>query len=110
MGETVNLMSADAQRFMDMANFVHYLWSAPLQIIVSIFFLWQELGPAVLAGIAVMVLLIPVNAFLVAKSKNIQVSGGHKILPSWPCNLRPFVVPLTHFKRSPTFPCYTTHL
>ncbi|XP_069720119.1 ATP-binding cassette sub-family C member 2 [Phaenicophaeus curvirostris] len=73
VGETVNLMSADAQRFMDMANFVHQLWSSPLQIIVSILFLWKELGPSVLAGIAVMVLLIPINAFLVAKSKTIQV-------------------------------------
>ncbi|KAK2530524.1 Abcc2 [Columba guinea] len=73
VGETVNLMSADAQRFMDMANFVHQLWSSPLQIILSIFFLWGELGPSVLAGIAVMVLLIPINALLVAKSKNVQV-------------------------------------
>ncbi|KAM6265832.1 ATP-binding cassette sub-family C member 2 [Porphyrio hochstetteri] len=73
VGETVNLMSADAQRFMDMANFVHQLWSSPLQIILSIVFLWLELGPSVLAGIAVMVLLIPINGFLVAKSKTIQV-------------------------------------
>uniref|UniRef100_A0A663MAA0 ATP binding cassette subfamily C member 2 n=1 Tax=Athene cunicularia TaxID=194338 RepID=A0A663MAA0_ATHCN len=73
VGETVNLMSADAQRFMDMANFIHQLWSSPLQIILSIVFLWGELGPSVLAGIAVMVLLIPINAFLVAKSKTIQV-------------------------------------
>uniref|UniRef100_A0A8C6JAL6 Canalicular multispecific organic anion transporter 1 n=1 Tax=Melopsittacus undulatus TaxID=13146 RepID=A0A8C6JAL6_MELUD len=73
VGETVNLMSADAQRFMDMANFVHQLWSSPLQIILSIVFLWGELGPSVLAGLAVMVLLIPINAFLVAKSKTIQV-------------------------------------
>ncbi|XP_065495552.1 ATP-binding cassette sub-family C member 2 isoform X1 [Caloenas nicobarica] len=73
VGETVNLMSADAQRFMDAANFVHQLWSSPLQIILSIFFLWGELGPSVLAGIAVMVLLIPINGFLVAKAKNIQV-------------------------------------
>ncbi|XP_074964156.1 ATP-binding cassette sub-family C member 2 isoform X1 [Phalacrocorax aristotelis] len=73
VGETVNLMSADAQRFMDMANFVHQLWSSPLQIILSIVFLWGELGPSVLAGIAVMVLLIPINAFLVAKAKTIQV-------------------------------------
>ncbi|KFO89441.1 Canalicular multispecific organic anion transporter 1, partial [Buceros rhinoceros silvestris] len=73
VGETVNLMSADAQRFMDMANFLHQLWSSPLQIIVSIVFLWGELGPSVLAGIAVMVLLIPINAFLVAKAKTIQV-------------------------------------
>ncbi|NXX99006.1 MRP2 protein, partial [Centropus bengalensis] len=73
VGETVNLMSADAQRFMDMANFIHQLWSSPLQIILSIVFLWGELGPSVLAGLAVMVLLIPINAFLVAKAKTIQV-------------------------------------
>uniref|UniRef100_A0A8C9LAD4 Uncharacterized protein n=1 Tax=Pavo cristatus TaxID=9049 RepID=A0A8C9LAD4_PAVCR len=73
VGETVNLMSADAQRFMEMANFVHQLWSSPLQIIVSIIFLWGELGPSVLAGLAVMVLLIPINGFLVNKSKDVQV-------------------------------------
>ncbi|XP_058696895.1 ATP-binding cassette sub-family C member 2 [Poecile atricapillus] len=72
VGETVNLMSADAQRFMDLANFIHHLWSSPLQIILSIIFLWGELGPSVLAGIATMVLLLPINAFLVAKAKTIQ--------------------------------------
>ncbi|XP_009877002.1 PREDICTED: canalicular multispecific organic anion transporter 1 [Apaloderma vittatum] len=75
VGETVNLMSADAQRFMDTTNFIHQLWSSPLQIILSIVFLWEELGPSVLAGLAVMVLLIPINAFLVAKAKTIQVKN-----------------------------------
>uniref|UniRef100_A0A674GMM5 ATP binding cassette subfamily C member 2 n=1 Tax=Taeniopygia guttata TaxID=59729 RepID=A0A674GMM5_TAEGU len=72
VGETVNLMSADAQRFMDLANFIHQLWSSPLQIILSIVFLWGELGPSVLAGIATLLLLLPINAFLVAKAKTIQ--------------------------------------
>uniref|UniRef100_A0A8C5JT10 ABC-type glutathione-S-conjugate transporter n=1 Tax=Junco hyemalis TaxID=40217 RepID=A0A8C5JT10_JUNHY len=72
VGETVNLMSADAQRFMDMANFIHQLWSCPLQIILSIVFLWLELGPSVLAGIATLLLLLPINAFLAAKAKTIQ--------------------------------------
>lgn len=76
VGETVNLMSADAQRFMDFANFVHQLWSAPVQIALSILFLWQELGPSVLAGVGVMVLLIPINAVLVAKARAIQVRTG----------------------------------
>lgn len=84
VGETVNLMSADAQRFMDLTNFIHQLWSSPLQIILSIVFLWGELGPSVLAGLATMVLLIPINAFLIAKSKTIQVSGGCNILPGLP--------------------------
>ncbi|KAM8806261.1 ATP-binding cassette sub-family C member 2 [Eudromia elegans] len=75
VGETVNLMSADAQRFMDMANFLHQLWSCPLQIVLSVIFLWMELGPSVLAGIGVMLLLIPINGFLVTKAKGIQVKN-----------------------------------
>uniref|UniRef100_A0A8D0HEU4 Uncharacterized protein n=1 Tax=Sphenodon punctatus TaxID=8508 RepID=A0A8D0HEU4_SPHPU len=75
VGETVNLMSADAQRFMELANFIHQLWSAPLQIVLSIMFLWWELGPSVLAGIGVMVLLIPINAVLATKARAIQMKN-----------------------------------
>ncbi|MEE6486330.1 hypothetical protein FKM82_014574 [Ascaphus truei] len=75
VGETVNLMSADAQRFMDLTNFIHLLWSSPLQIAISIVFLWTELGPSVLAGLAVMVLLIPINAILATKSKKLQMKN-----------------------------------
>uniref|UniRef100_A0A672M5A8 ABC-type glutathione-S-conjugate transporter n=1 Tax=Sinocyclocheilus grahami TaxID=75366 RepID=A0A672M5A8_SINGR len=41
VGEVVNLMSVDAQRFMDLTTFLNMLWSAPLQIILALFFLWQ---------------------------------------------------------------------
>uniref|UniRef100_A0A8D2LBB2 Uncharacterized protein n=1 Tax=Varanus komodoensis TaxID=61221 RepID=A0A8D2LBB2_VARKO len=75
VGETVNLMSVDAQRFMDFVSFVHQLWSAPVQIALAIMFLWWELGPSVLAGIGVMVLLIPVNAALVTKARTIQMKN-----------------------------------
>nr|XP_033799380.1 canalicular multispecific organic anion transporter 1 [Geotrypetes seraphini] len=75
VGETVNLMSADAQRFMDVANFIHLLWSSPLQIVLSIVFLWSELGPSLLAGVAVIVLLIPINAVLATKSKGLQMKN-----------------------------------
>ncbi|XP_039213001.1 canalicular multispecific organic anion transporter 1 isoform X2 [Crotalus tigris] len=79
VGETVNLMSVDAQRFMDFAVYMHQLWSSPLQIIISLVFLWAELGPSVLAGIGVMVLLIPLNGVLVSKSRTIQVKNmNHK--------------------------------
>uniref|UniRef100_A0A673BAN6 ABC-type glutathione-S-conjugate transporter n=1 Tax=Sphaeramia orbicularis TaxID=375764 RepID=A0A673BAN6_9TELE len=65
VGETVNLMSADAQRFNDVTNFIHLLWSCPLQIILSIVFLWLELGPSVLAGLVVMVLMVPINGLII---------------------------------------------
>ncbi|XP_044154092.1 ATP-binding cassette sub-family C member 2-like [Bufo gargarizans] len=75
VGETVNLMSADAQEFMDLTISVHLLWSAPLQIVVSVVFVWAELGPSVLAGLGVMILLIPISAFLATKSKTFQMKN-----------------------------------
>lgn len=41
VGEVVNLMSVDAQRFMDLTTFLNMLWSAPLQIFLALYFLWQ---------------------------------------------------------------------
>ncbi|XP_053366958.1 ATP-binding cassette sub-family C member 3 isoform X4 [Clarias gariepinus] len=73
VGEIVNLMSVDAQRFMDLTTFLNMLWSAPLQIILALSFLWQTLGPSVLAGVAVMVLLIPFNAVIAMKTRAYQV-------------------------------------
>ncbi|KAK3559875.1 hypothetical protein QTP86_026191, partial [Hemibagrus guttatus] len=73
VGEIVNLMSVDAQRFMDLTTFLNMLWSAPLQIILALFFLWRTLGPSILAGVAVMVLLIPFNAVIAMKTRAYQV-------------------------------------
>ncbi|NWZ27832.1 MRP3 protein, partial [Asarcornis scutulata] len=73
VGEIVNLMSVDAQRFMDLVTFLNMLWSAPLQIFLALYFLWQALGPSVLAGVAVMVLLIPLNSAIAIKTRAFQV-------------------------------------
>uniref|UniRef100_A0A673W5E8 Canalicular multispecific organic anion transporter 2-like n=1 Tax=Salmo trutta TaxID=8032 RepID=A0A673W5E8_SALTR len=72
VGEIVNLMSVDAQRFMDLTTFLNMLWSAPLQIILALYFLWQNLGPSVLAGVAVMILLIPLNAAIAVRTRAYQ--------------------------------------
>uniref|UniRef100_A0AAQ5ZAV3 ATP-binding cassette, sub-family C (CFTR/MRP), member 3 n=1 Tax=Amphiprion ocellaris TaxID=80972 RepID=A0AAQ5ZAV3_AMPOC len=69
VGEIVNLMSVDAQRFMDLTTFLNMLWSAPLQIMLALYFLWQNLGPSVLAGVAVMIMLIPFNAVIAMKTR-----------------------------------------
>uniref|UniRef100_A0A8D0F9M8 Canalicular multispecific organic anion transporter 2 n=1 Tax=Strix occidentalis caurina TaxID=311401 RepID=A0A8D0F9M8_STROC len=73
VGEIVNLMSVDAQRFMDLMTFLNMLWSAPLQIFLALYFLWEALGPSVLAGVAVMVLLIPFNSAIAMKTRAFQV-------------------------------------
>ncbi|KAL6103555.1 abcc1 [Pungitius sinensis] len=74
VGEIVNLMSVDAQRFMDLITYINMIWSAPLQVVLALYFLWQNLGPSVLAGVAVMVLMVPINAFIAMKTKTYQVA------------------------------------
>jgi len=41
VGEIVNLMSTDAQRFVDLMSDIHILWSGPLQIIIAVLMLYQ---------------------------------------------------------------------
>ena len=74
VGEIVNLMSVDAQRFMDLMTYLHLIWSAPLQIVLSVVFLYIAMGPSVFAGVGVMILLIPVNVITAAISRKLQVS------------------------------------
>ncbi len=45
-------MSLDAQRLMDMVPYLHMIWSAFLQIGVSLVLLWDVVGPATLGGLA----------------------------------------------------------
>ncbi|XP_061394480.1 multidrug resistance-associated protein 1 isoform X4 [Musca vetustissima] len=73
VGEIVNLMAVDAQRFMDLTTYLNMLWSAPLQIALALYFLWQLLGPSVLAGLAVMIILIPVNGVIANRIKTYQI-------------------------------------
>lgn len=44
-------MSVDAQRFMDLMAYINMLWSAPLQIALALYFLWQHLGKLVGLGL-----------------------------------------------------------
>jgi len=46
-GEIVNLMAVDSQRFLDLMSYLQMVWSAPLQISLSLYFLWELLGPSV---------------------------------------------------------------
>ena len=64
MGEVVNLMSVDVQRFMDLLPYVNILWSAILQIGLGTFFIYQELGWPAFVGVAILFLSILLNGVL----------------------------------------------
>ncbi|CAM9948860.1 unnamed protein product, partial [Ectocarpus sp. 4 AP-2014] len=71
-GELVTLMSNDAQRLPDMALSVHAIWSTPLFIVVAVFLLVNLVGAAAVAGIMLLVLMIPIQGVLAAKQMGLQ--------------------------------------
>lgn len=78
VGEIVNLMSVDAQRFFELTSYLHLVWSGPFQIALSLYFLWDILGPSVMAGFAVMILLVPLNGFIAVKLRSFQIEQMQK--------------------------------
>ena len=73
VGEMSNLISVDSQTFVDFILYSSYIWSGPIQILICIYFLWQYLGVASLAGLAMMILSIPLNAYLSERGRKLSV-------------------------------------
>ena len=63
-GRVTNVMSVDTERIMDIFTSFHDFWSLPVQIAVALYLLHAQVGLALLAGLGVVVLLIPINAVL----------------------------------------------
>ncbi|TPX54113.1 hypothetical protein PhCBS80983_g06048 [Powellomyces hirtus] len=94
VGEIVNLQTVDAGRLGELCSYLHilvlfhippsmvavlksyvkYLLSptGPLQITLAITFLYQTLGPSIFAGVGIMILMIPINAFLATRSRTLN--------------------------------------
>lgn len=73
VGEIVNLMSIDAQRFQDLTTYLHMLWSAPYQIALSLYFLYNTMGISTVAGVGMMILMIPLNGVVASRTRKLQV-------------------------------------
>ena len=63
-GEIVNLMSVDVQRFVDLLPYLNMIWSSPFQIGLCCYFMYQELGPSIFVGVALLALSIPLNGII----------------------------------------------
>ncbi|KAI0010304.1 P-loop containing nucleoside triphosphate hydrolase protein [Xylariaceae sp. FL0662B] len=71
-GDIVNYMAVDAQRLQDLTQFAQQLWSAPFQITICMISLYQLVGWSMLAGIGVMIIMIPINGFIARFMKRLQ--------------------------------------
>ncbi|KAB7503947.1 Multidrug resistance-associated protein 1 [Armadillidium nasatum] len=78
VGEIVNLMAVDVQRFLDLIGYINTLWTAPIQIILCMYFLWVQLGPSAMVGLVILFILIPINGVIARFQKIYQIAQMKK--------------------------------
>jgi ATP-binding cassette subfamily C (CFTR/MRP) protein 1 len=64
-GRVVNLMGTDSYRIDLAAGYFHIIWTAPIQIILTLILLLVNLGVSALAGFGILVLVSPALAYVV---------------------------------------------
>ncbi|NXD91713.1 MRP7 protein, partial [Chaetorhynchus papuensis] len=64
VGEIVNFMSTDTSRLVDFCLSFHELWSLPVQLAITLYLLYQQVGVAFLGGVALALLLVPINKII----------------------------------------------
>eukprot|EP01127_Copromyxa_protea_P010845 TRINITY_DN2685_c0_g3_i1.p1 TRINITY_DN2685_c0_g3~~TRINITY_DN2685_c0_g3_i1.p1 ORF type:complete len:1581 (+),score=418.17 TRINITY_DN2685_c0_g3_i1:533-4744(+) len=83
VGEIMNLQAVDAKQLSTIITMLHQVWSAPVQIIVSIALLWRILGVASLGGLAVMIGTSPLQVIfgkiLATMTKDIMMKKDKRI-------------------------------
>ncbi|KAH7002019.1 P-loop containing nucleoside triphosphate hydrolase protein [Ilyonectria destructans] len=71
-GDIVNYMAVDAQRLQDLTQFAQQAWSAPFQITICMISLYNLVGWSMMAGIVVMIVMMPIQGFVARIMKNMQ--------------------------------------
>ncbi|NXC75168.1 MRP7 protein, partial [Anhinga anhinga] len=61
VGEIVNFMSTDTSRLVNFCLSFHEVWSLPFQFGITLYLLYQQVGVAFLGGLALALLLVPIN-------------------------------------------------
>ncbi len=59
IGQMVNLLSNDVNRFDIGMGMLHYIWVGPIQLLIVIYILWGHFGWSCLIGVALLVLFVP---------------------------------------------------
>ncbi|XP_020285395.1 probable multidrug resistance-associated protein lethal(2)03659 isoform X2 [Pseudomyrmex gracilis] len=75
IGQAVNLLSNDVNRFDISIIFLHYLWLGPLETIVISYFMYEVLENelSVIVGVASLLLFIPLQGWLGKKSSELRL-------------------------------------
>ncbi|NWI13381.1 MRP7 protein, partial [Crypturellus soui] len=79
VGEIVNFMSTDTDRLVNFCLSFHEVWSLPFQFAITLYLLYQQVGVAFLGGLALALLLVPINKVIANRiMKNNKEMLKHK--------------------------------
>ncbi|KAI1704939.1 ABC transporter transmembrane region domain-containing protein [Ditylenchus destructor] len=63
VGQIVNLMAIDVERFQMITHQIQLFWSSPFQITLALIFLFNTLGASALPGMVIMMIFVPLSVF-----------------------------------------------
>ncbi|GMR50270.1 hypothetical protein PMAYCL1PPCAC_20465, partial [Pristionchus mayeri] len=72
VGAIVNLMAIDIEKMCNLMPITQHYWSSPLQLVVAMGMLWWTIGASAIAGISVMMLMVPINYYCSVRIKHWQ--------------------------------------
>lgn len=61
VGNVVNLMSNDVNRFDIAPIFFHYVWIGPVQVVLVSYFMYRQIGISAVIGIMAVMACIPMQ-------------------------------------------------
>lgn len=74
-GKITNLMTTDSEALQQICQSLHTIWSAPFRIIIALVLLYQLLGVAAIIGALLLVLMFPIQTFVISKMQKLTKEG-----------------------------------
>ena len=78
IGQMVNLLSNDVNRFDTSTFFIHYLWIGPLQFVIMMYLIWHRIGNATFVGGALILLFVPFQSWMGKKFSQLRNETAKK--------------------------------
>ncbi|KAG3289518.1 ATP binding cassette subfamily C member 10 [Ictidomys tridecemlineatus] len=66
-GEALNLLGTDSERLLNFASSFHEAWGLPLQLAITLYLLYNQVGLAFVGGLVLALLLVPVNKVIATR-------------------------------------------
>ncbi|XP_019185928.1 PREDICTED: ABC transporter C family member 12-like isoform X2 [Ipomoea nil] len=74
-GKITNMITTDANGLQQICQQLHVLWSAPFRITIAMALLYQQLGVASLLGALVLVLMLPLQTYIISNMRRLSKEG-----------------------------------